>query len=470
MRISAFLLVGVLGISAVGCGDSKQQEPENKPVEGGEGKTDDTVVDLGGYEFTLASPFIKEEDSATTLGSESTLIKAMRQVEEAYNCKITLKSFWPSIENMRAKIMANDKIADIIHMPSNLLLQSIRAGYVQCMDDVKGIYPDDYRWVDECTSMASYDGKPYGLNFMRPSEVRTCLIYNRDILKESGVEEDLEQLVKDKQWTFDKFEEIAKKCTRDTNGDGTTDVWGLIPAIWKEFGIALINSNGGSLVTVEDGMARENFSAEENLTALNYLAKWLNEDKIIANVYGSESKYGWITQDYAKTFVNGECAFMFCESWLVTNYVKEAANEDLDYGMLPLPMGPDAEDYVSAAFNALTFAIPSTNTKDLDKTVIVLNALAKAVAGEEEGVDTAYDYDIMMDYFQKDDTKSVEMYKFVLSKSYVDLGSGIDSLYSDFTDRCVINACFRNIGTPASATEAMTGTFQSIIDSVYNNK
>jgi len=137
--------------------------------------------------------------------------------------------------------------------------------------------------------------------------------------------------------------------------------------------------------------------------------------------------------------------------------------------MVPMPMGPDADEYITSAYNGLVFAIPSTNTEDLDKTVIVLNALAKAVAGEESEEDSAFDYDIEMSYFQKGDTDSVEMYKLILDSSYVDLGTGISDMLSDFGTKCVIDACYRNVGTPAAALEAVSGTYQDVIDSVYNN-
>lgn len=469
-QIMAVMLVGVLAVGLVGCGGKGPSNSNSNANNGGTSKTDDSIVDLDGYEFTLASQFIQDApDIENIMGSERSFEEARRYVEETYNCKITVKYFEPTIENIRAKVLSGDKIADVIHIPINYLLQSIRAGYVQSLDSVEGIYTDDYRWVDACTNMATYDGVAYGVNFMRPSEVRTCLLYNREILKECGVEEDLEGLVNNKEWTFDKFEEIAKKCTKDTDGDGVVDIWGVYAAIFNELGISLINSNGGSLVKVEDGVAKENFNSEEAVTALNYLSKWLNEDKIIANVYGSESRLNFTTQEYANYFANGECAFMFCESWLDTQYLKKVAG-DLDFGMLPLPMGPDAEDYVSTAYNALVFAIPSTNTDDLDKTVTIMNALAKAVAGEETEDDTAYDYDIMMDYFQKDDMESVDMYKFILSKSYIDLGAGIDTMLSEFSSKCIVDACYKNVGTPAAAVESMSGMFQDIIDSVYNNK
>lgn len=470
-RVASVALVGIMAFSLVACG-GKTDSDDKKGSKTDTGKTDDTVVDLDGYEFVVASPFIQNEpDMETIMGSERSFEEARQYVEKTYNCKITVTSLWPSMENLRAKTMTGDKYADIIHIPMNYLLQAINAGYVQCLDDVDGLYTDDYRWVEGVTKLSTYDEKVYGLNFMRPTEVRTCLIYNRDILKQAGVTESLEQLVRDKQWTFDKFEEIMKKCTKDTNGDGKTDIWGMIPAIWNELGYGMINSNGGNLVTLENGIAREDFTSDKVVTALNYLSKWVNEDKVVANVYGSESYLGVTTQEYGKYFADGDCAFMYCESWLVSQQLKSIAN-GMDYGMLPLPMGPDADDYVSNANNMLTFAIPSTNTKDLDKTVIVMNALAKAVAGEEDDKEAqeAYDYDIMMEYFGKEDVDAAEMYNLLIDKSYVDLGCGVDTLLSEFGSTCVSDPCFRKFGTPASAVESISGMYDSLINSVYNNK
>ena len=60
------------------------------------------------------------------------------------------------------------------------------------------------------------------------------------------------------------------------------------------------------------------------------------------------------------------------------------------------------------------------------------------------------------------------MYKLILDKTYVDLGSAISTLQDDFGSKCVINPCFKSIGTPAAQIEAITGQYQSVIDGVFN--
>lgn len=472
-KLLGIMLVLALTAGMVGCGNQTSKEPQDgKADSSGEdkknGQTDDSIVDLGGYEFTIGSGFLQNDpDMDAITGAERAFEEARRQVEEAYNCKIKIVSFASDIESVRTKIMSGDKIADVLDYPVHNLLQSVRAGYVQSLDDIDGLYPDDSRWVEGYTNIAKYDGVSYGVNPMRPAEVRTCLVYNRDLLKECGVEEDIVQLVRDKQWTYDKFAEIAKKCTRDTDGDGKMNTYGLYTYDAGMLGVSLINANGGKLVEVKDGLAKESYNSENTLNALNALSKWINEDKFVANIYTDKADLGVTTTEYAKHFAKGECAFLFCESWLVNQNIKQNAG-NLDYGMVPLPLGPDAEDYVSTAFNGRVFAIPSTNTENLDKTVIVLNALGKAMAGDEEDGEEWWEYDVEMDYFQKGDTDSVEMYKLLLDKSYVDLGSAVPSLLDDFKKKCVVNPCFKSIGTPAAQIEAIDGQYQSTIDGLFN--
>lgn len=469
--VISMLLALTMVFGMVGCGSKKTGSDDKGKTEESDkkdGKTDDTVVDLEGYEFTIGSAYLlNDPDMNAITGSERSFEEARRAVEKAYNCKITIVPVDTSIESIRAKVMSGDKIADVLDYPVCHLLQSIRAGYVQSMDDIDGIYTDDARWVKGYTNMAQYDGTVYGVNMMRPAEVRACLVYNRELLKASGVTENVVQLVRDNAWTFDKFAEIAKKCTRDTDGDGKMNTYGLYTIDASLLGLALINANGGNLVEVKDGLAKENFTDQKTINALNALSKWVNEDKFVANIYGDKGDLGVVTSEYAKYFAEGQCAFMFCESWLVNQYIKKVAG-DLDYGMLPLPMGPDAKDYASAAYNGRVFAVPTTNTENLDKTVIVLNALGKAVAGENPEDEEWWEYDVEIDYFQKGDKESVEMYKLLLDKSYVDLGSAIGTLQTDFGTKAVVNPCFKSIGTPAAQIEAMAGQYQTTIDGVFN--
>ena len=72
-----------------------------------------------------------------------------------------------------------------------------------------------------------------GLPFMFPV-YRYCyagvLLANRTMLQEAGFDD---EEINRNGWTFEQFREACRKITRDTDGDGTPDVWG--------FGAALIH-------------------------------------------------------------------------------------------------------------------------------------------------------------------------------------------------------------------------------------
>jgi ABC-type glycerol-3-phosphate transport system substrate-binding protein len=52
--------------------------------------------------------------------------------------------------------------------------------------------------------------------------------FNKRLVQEAGYEpESLFQAVRDYKWDYDMFLEIARKITKDTDGDGQYDIWGV---------------------------------------------------------------------------------------------------------------------------------------------------------------------------------------------------------------------------------------------------
>lgn len=454
-------LVMVLILTACGGGSSEEEDDGSTKLNA---TTDDTVVDMGGYEFTIASHFLVDNPDPSEITVAEAIFEEVRhQVEEDYNCKITILPIQNTVESVRTKILAGDKIADVIDVTGIYVVPMARAGYIIPLESVEGLNLSDSRWVQGYTEFSEFNGQHYGVNFMRPAEARICLVYNRELLKNYGITEDPQDLVTSNTWTYDKFREMCKTVTRDTNGDGQNDTIGLFAGLREEFGTSMIAANGGSLVTSADGVAKESFNDAKVLTAMNCVYDMINADKTV--VWSSGNSENVTDTEAISRFVSGRYGFYLCETWTINQLLKPVAG-DLDYGILPLPMGPDATDYVSPSENAREFCITSTN-KDVDKTVTILNALARYT--EEYGEDENWwHYDVEMDYFQEGDQKSVDIYTMLIDKATYDLGVGVTDLWKNFQEQVVWDACFLNKGTPASRIEAITGKYQSAIDAIYN--
>ncbi|MFC1672080.1 ABC transporter substrate-binding protein, partial [Planctomycetota bacterium] len=82
----------------------------------------------------------------------------------------------------------------------------------------------------------SYEGKVYGL----PKDASAVIMqYNVDLFRRFGVEPPRAD------WTWYDMLDAAGKLTRDTDGDGRTDLWGMTPYSWWIF----VWQNGGRILS-----------------------------------------------------------------------------------------------------------------------------------------------------------------------------------------------------------------------------
>lgn len=456
------LLVAALVFSVTACGGNSGDNNSKINV-GAAGGSYDEVVDLNGYVFTAVNPFLMDDpDPNKTTYAEQIFEEVRRKVEKEYNC--TIKIVKPGngdlVSDLKTKVMSGDKVGDLYNLYALHLIPSIRNGVLQDMSKIAGLDTTDERWVSAITDIATYGGGVYALEFMRPTEVRTSLVYNKQVLKNMGVTEDLPQLVRDKQWTFDKWREIMKKCTKDTNGDGENDVWGLYSNAVKWFPWSMIAANGGNVLTVhEDGSVTETLNDTKVANALQFYYDIVNVDKVVQKVGpGTDT-------ECASQFLSGKWAFLSCETWLIDQQIKKLNTSNVEYGLVPMPMGPDATDYASNADNMRMWAITTTN-KDTDKTVPVLNALARYTYNYGEG--EWWNDGVMLDYFNEGDTDSVEMYNLTLSKSCIDYGHMITDIEDAMDTDIRATTIFKRRGTVASVLNSLHGTFNEAISARFN--
>ena len=110
-RVLSLMLCFCLIATLAACGKTDDDEGDGKVKT----STDDSVVDLNGYEFTIASSFLLDKPVASEITDAEQIFEEIRhKVEKDYNCKITILPVENTVENVRSKIMAGEKIADLI--------------------------------------------------------------------------------------------------------------------------------------------------------------------------------------------------------------------------------------------------------------------------------------------------------------------------------------------------------------------
>lgn len=472
--LALVMAASLLVLSLTACGGSGKKDPaasdntkESSTGSKGENSTqEEKPIDLGGYEFKIVSPFIlgivKGEGSPESPFLDA-FDKRQKEIEKKYNCKIIGVNGYPDMAYLQPLIMAGDKVGDVMDMMPEMWVPASQAGYLTPWDDVKGIDVNAAKWVKSYTDMATFRGKHWGINYNRPAEVRGCMFFNKTLLQKMN-QPDPYELVKKGEWTFEKFREIAKACTKDTNNDGKIDIFGM-NYLEKTTAIHyFVAANGGRMWKEENGKILTNFSTKNVEEALQFAYDLYQTDKVVDFIPKdtAESSMKDYPFDYSLTrFMEGNIAFLIGDSWMQWNM---KAMKD-DFGIIPVPKGPKSDDYVSLANNMRMFAVPSTN-KDLDKTALIWNAITEPLEGFEG--EQWWQDDLRDEAFRDD--QSVENYNLLLQKSIVDYGYTVVEMRMGFNDAVIQQSIYHNKITPAAALDIIKGMYQEQFDALFNKK
>lgn len=183
--------------------------------------------------------------------------------------------------------------------------------------DREAFYPvtlDAFTWQGELTCI--------------PQNISSLVVYyNRDLFATAGAPEPADD------WTWDDFLAAARALTRDTDGDGTTDQYGLgvepslfrlAPFVWQ---------NSGRIVDDPDFPTQLGLTRFPSLVAL----QWFVDLQTVHGVVPDRTAEASI--DSETRFIQGATA-MYLNSRRGTPTYREAVNFDWD--VAPLPRGEEA--------------------------------------------------------------------------------------------------------------------------------
>jgi multiple sugar transport system substrate-binding protein len=168
------------------------------------------------------------------------------------------------------------------------------------------------------------------------------LFYNKDMFDRAGVK------YPDSTWTYDTLLAVARKLTRDTDGDGKPDEWGFLLDNSGGFD-GLLYSLGGGVLT--DDMQRSAFAEPRTVRALHYWVDLVQKYRVAppnASVLGGSSSGGML-----RPFETGRFGMAMLGSML-TPYSVAKFNWDI---ALP-PKGPAGRKCLRFA---AAFGIPKSS-------------------------------------------------------------------------------------------------------------
>lgn len=194
-------------------------------------------------------------------------------------------------------------------------------------------------------TLCTFQGQLY---FFVPMQVGRTAVYmqqvcffNYDLLKQIGVEpEEIYNAVKEKKWNWEMFADLATRVT-----DESKNVWGFTRGSGGSTIYNLITSNGAQVVGPRDvngQMVDRLVMGEQNaLKAWDFYVDLYQTKKCI-----NPTDFGNDDTGVVREFVANRLAFMFTYLERANGLTdKDIGMQDGQFGIVPVPMGPNADRY-----------------------------------------------------------------------------------------------------------------------------
>jgi len=350
--------------------------PDETPNATEELKLKDNIpeLDFGGKEFKilnteqadlhymnlLMEPYVYE-DTGDIINDAA--YRRSIEIQERFNCRITEVKAKNGDRGSKFKksALAGDNAYDISCISPG---EAFSAASEKLIYDINGLIYVDLNapwWDQNAKGSMSLMNKVFfcpGAYELSNFDMTRILLFNKKMVQDYGVKENIYQLVNDGKWTFEKFFNMAKLVSVDVNGDGKfdkSDMFGVgSTADHVVFG-SFIEGSGEMLVRKDkDDMPYFAAGSERfNSVLIN----------MVDNFYSGNFYF------YPKNVPEAEewCTNLFNEDRLLFynitfNRIPKFRNMDADFGIVPLPKYEESQErYYCESGSGMLAVIPQSS-------------------------------------------------------------------------------------------------------------
>ncbi len=354
--------------------DSKYDIEDNLP----EGNLDTTfrIIGEGGTGWNAGEIMFPESDSADTLASA--LYMRYKNVEDRFGVKIETTLSDSIYTAVSGSIKAGDRDFDMIFMSTANTFKAAIDGYLLNLYDVPYVeLSQPYYDQNYIKDMSIGDNIYSAVTDMMTIDTHCMWImaYNRDLINKYDLENPYE-LVKNNEWTLDKFTQMLDIAVQD-NGDGiwdAADKYGLT----THLGAArnFFYASGMKICEkTDDGTNVPYLAIENNVKLLTVM------EKAKAILYdNNRTLMGTDGNARLANFTAGNTLF-FAE---IAGYLGAFRDMESDYGVVPYPKYDKNQSkyYTSNDPCIMVMSVPDFNleedSKELTNSGIITEALCAA--------------------------------------------------------------------------------------------
>lgn len=414
-------------------------------------------MDMDGYKYRIIGRPGEIIDMFSTADATDPVQQSVyirnQLVMAKYNCEIVEKYF-PSDDpygsNKLAEILIGVDNYDLLAPHGRLVAPYIFQGATLDLHTMPylNIYQD--WWMQKAREAFTVEGCCFAiqgdLSFMGRGAAYSLPV-NRDILEDNGFDMPYDEVV-NYEWTFDMFAEMCETCADDTNGDGVYD-----PNADDIFGYSSGSWAAPYCVTFATGTRI--IGHDENGELIITLGNEIVYDAL-ADLFDLMEKpgMGWELTNKVDQFISGRLLFMDITLYEVSLLLSKT---DVNYGVLPYPItAPGVQDYSAHIAGARNLFFVPTTVVDLEKSSIVLDALAQQ--GADRIIPLFYDNILALQAMPTEDDYT--MFEYITNAGLYDIGY--------FWSSVSMSGLLQKIGVEKSE-ESFWSEYNSAYDSTLEN-
>ncbi|MFY9443729.1 MAG: ABC transporter substrate-binding protein [Bacillota bacterium] len=290
------------------------------------------------------------------------------------------------VEMAMARLLAGDSEYDVWMMGQPHFVQLVGNNALLAVDDIlpEGYYDDADSTVVQRVNSLKVKGKTYAFyTWQNVLNDMVFWVFNKDIFEREGLPDPYELYDKG-EWTWDTVEKIALQATKDTDNDGEIDQYG----IGEMRTLFTLIPNEAKTVELVDGKYVFAFNKPEALAAINLVYRWRTLLKI--------SQGTWDISEFSAG-TRAMTGIIGCQFW-------NLRNTDINYGVVPLPKGPNATKYRFPIDKVSMFYLPA-NSKEPEKLIALVKYLSPTAERLQQGM-----FDEWIPMWVRDEKSAMIMY------------------------------------------------------------
>ncbi len=279
-------------------------------------------IDLGGRTIKVAA-WYDQKPAGNTAGEKARLDK-LAELEKKYNLKFEFVSvpFAEYMDKFTTTMLAGEPFADIVLMELKRSLPVIKQDFVMPISEFTSATDDINNEQRLLMKLPAIGGTEY--SFFYPEVSIVGMYYNRDLVKKLGVQ-DPQELYSAGQWNWDKFLELAKAATRDTDNDGKFDTFGY--SGWAADAARHLGVTNNALFVYED--LTLGLSDPKYVETMEFVNRLFNVESVVRVKTGNKMDWG-----ETNTFRDGDVLMSINHDW-------NMGGLPFEVGIVPNPAGPN---------------------------------------------------------------------------------------------------------------------------------